>query len=448
MSTGRQNRNRESLELLKENLSAARTGGDPHEICLAAAKLGLVYYQIDRTSEGKKHLFEAEQIAKESGDYQLHTRFLGIQTLAYQVSNQLPSAFQTAQEIEKLADGANDRVTLCDALASQGQILIESGNEIKSIEKFNRALELAIELGDKRRKMNVLGALGHYSLTIASTDQAKTYFQQAHDLALELEDQISEIGFKGNLATVLEWKQDFSEAEKLFNEALEGLEEVGDQTAQLQALYHLAQISRKRQNDQKLIDYAERGVHLAQKAEEFAFSLAFYELLIAAYAHVGQTDQALTITNNAAEAARLSGDWEKEVGLLMTLAANKMLTEDYEEAIELYQNAQRVARKLNHHDKEAFIIGRIGVAMAELGRLAEAAHHHKIAIKVAGEMNLKALEAEQLTMLSLVFRDLDDLAKAKDLAKQALAIYEETEAQTDAEKVEQLISEIDAGMKS
>lgn len=431
-----------SIAVAKKALEAARTDGDQAKISAALTNLGFAMFQADKYKEGKRHFREADEICKALDDYSLTIHCLSIQAFAYHNTGQLPTAFEIAQKIQKMAEEENDQGGLIDALATQGQILIDSRDELQSVEKFNAALELAKEIEDKPREMKVLGALGHYSLTIASTDRAESYFKDARELAREIGDRQSEIGYHGNIGIVLEWQEKWTEAAQIFTEVLGYLEETNNRNAQLQPLYHLTNIAVKQKGDQKVIDYAQAGITVAKEVEDFGFSLAFYERLIPAYYRLGAADKAEVTLIEAVEAARKSGKLEKEISFRLSLGEAFILTERYEDAIEIYQGAQKGARRLNHHDKEAYTIGRIGVCLAELGRIDEAIHHHKIASKVAKEMNLEALEAEQLVMLSIIYRDMQESEKALEYANQSLGLYLGLEMEAEANKIKALIAEL------
>lgn len=430
------------IEMAENALEEARASGDQARISVALCNLGFAMFQVDKYSEGKKHFREADVTCGALDDYRLRLECLSIQAFAYHNTAQLPTAFEIAQKIQKIAEEEKDPGWLIDALATQGQILIDSRDEIQSLEKFKAALELAEEIKDQSRQMKVLGALGHYSLTIASTDQAESYFTQAHKLAQEIGDKQAEIGYYGNIGIVLEWKEKWSEAAQIFNEVLTYLQETENDQAQLQPLYHLVNIAGKQKDDQQVIDYALAGIETAIDQENFSFRLVFYEKLIAAYFRLGLKSKAEEYLSEAVEAAHKAADLEQEVSFRLSLGESYMLDEKYQDALEVYQGAQKAARRLNQHDKEAYSIGRIGVCLAELGRSDEAIHHHQIASKVAKEINLDTLEAEQLVMLAIIYRDLQEQEKALEYANQSLALYRELELDPEIEKIQSLISEL------
>lgn len=444
MTKSQQKKFRENLEKNKDELQQAKEIGDQKEISLAAANLGLTQFQIKKPKEGNKRFQEAERIAKELDDFDLLVRCLGLKTLAYQIAEQFPNAFKTAQKIQALAESHDDLGIQSDSLATQGQILIDSGDELGALEKLNAAQEILERINDKRRLMNLMGAFGNYSLMIAAAERAKSYFEQARDLARDLEDRQAEIGFHGNLGTVLEWEGNYSEAGQTFIDVLEFLQETDNLEAQLHALHHLTQVYSKKNDDIQIIKFAKMGIQASQQLEDNSFIFTFFEKLIPAYYRLEQIDEANEATSQAIETARVSKDKEKEVSFLTSLGESYFLSEMLDQALETYQQALEGAQRLQRQTDYAYLLGRIGVVLAELGKTDEAISYHNKAIKYAKENNLSQLEGEQLTMLAMAQLDINDLEDAKINCEEAIKVYSDANLNEEAEKARELLNSIKA----
>jgi tetratricopeptide (TPR) repeat protein len=424
----------------RKDLEESRASEDQFKICMSLTNLGSALFQANEFKEGTKSFREADKISKELGDYTLQVKCWGIQVFAYQISAQLPNAFEISQKIQTLAEAEEDLGVLADALATQGQILIESGDEIGSLEKFNSALSIAEEIEDKPRQMKILGAFGHYSLTIASGDQAESYFKQARDLACELGDRQSEIGFHGNLGALLKWKGDFQKAGKIFKEVLVYMREIGDQEAEIRALLHLIQVYDKLNDDNQCVKFAKEGLAVAKETNLDPF--VFSENLISALYRLEKVDEAHQATTDAIEMARAEKNREKEVNFLLSLGESYMLTDKLEEALETYQMALDGAQRLQRQVDRAYLSGRIGVILAELERFDQAINYHQEAIRLAREHNQPELEGEQLSLLAMAYMDNGELDTALDHADQSLQKYLDADLQVEADKVRKLISQI------
>lgn len=429
------------LSQARKNLVEARKSDDPRKISLAAANVGFALFRMDKFQEGLKHFNEVDQILKEVDDFNLQVHCLGIKTMAHQITEQYPQAFKAAEQIELLAVAKGDPQTQCDALTTQGQILIDSGEEVISLEKFNAALEIAEKIGDKHRQLNVTGALGNYCMAIASAEKAEAYFIKARGMARELGDRPSEIGFHGNLGALLEWKGDYLEAGKIFDEVVAFMRETGNKTAELQAYRHLVNVHSKQNDSEQVAHYAEKGVALAK---EFDNDLVyfFYEYLIAAFYRLNQVEKARTTTTEAIDMARAAKNRERELNLMLGLGESFMVTNQLEQALAIYQQALAGTQRLQRMNDKAYLLGRIGVIMAELNRMDEAIVHHEQAIELAQKHALLELEGEQSVMLAMAYFDQGKVADARRFCETAVSIYTKANLNEQAEKARSLLAEL------
>jgi len=424
-------------------LEQARAGKDQQKICLAAANLGLAYFRAKKFKEGESCFREAIEITKLVDDFQLTIRCLGIQSFANQIVGRLPTAFQIAQEIEALAGEQQDLGLKVDALGSQGQILIESGDELAALEKLNAAQDILDQLDDPRRKMNLLGAFGNYSMTIAAAEKAQKYFEEAREIAREIGDRNSEIGFHGNIGTILEWKGQHDQAAQIFVDVYNHVHEIGNHEAEIQALRHLTHVHIKKEADLEVIKYSQMGLDVARKIQS-ANVFYFYEHLIKAFYRQEQIDEAHQASLKAVETARKLKDRQKEVDFLLNLGESHMLNENLEQALDAYQQALEGTQRMQRMVDRAYLFGRIGIIMAEMDRLDEALDYHEKAVELARKHEIRELEGEQLVMLAMALFDKEEYAPAIKHCQQALEVFQELNLEHQAENTRQLIAEIEA----
>jgi tetratricopeptide (TPR) repeat protein len=295
MTKSKQGKQRQFLVDCRQALEEAQASGDEGQICLALANLGLAQFQIGRFGEGRLS-FDAAVERSQPGSIRIQAQCLGLKTLAYQEAERLPDAYNTAGEILSLAEAHGDKAIMCDALASQGQILLDSGEQINALERLEKANQIAIEIDDDRRLMNVLGALGNYSLVIASADKPILYYDQALTLARKLGDRRAEFGFLGNKGTVLAYQGENRQAVSAFEGVLSYIEEMGDQEAEVHVLRHLVRTNERVEDDGKVLDYGQRGYELASSFGDSEAALSFLEAIILAKYRSNQAEDARTLT--------------------------------------------------------------------------------------------------------------------------------------------------------
>ena len=443
MSKGQQKKSSQNIKLCREELIAAREGDDSRQISMTAASLGLALSQAYKSAEGLKYLNEAIQIAKKVDDLGLHVHCLGMKALAFQFIGRFPDAFKVAEEILKLGEKHEDDALRFDAFASMGQILMESGEEILALEKFKEAQEISDTIDDPRRTMNIRSAMGNYSLNVAAPDQAFDYFEDALAIAVSLGDKNTEIGLLGNLGTILSWKEQHREAVQAFEAVLDHVRKEGNKEVEAQTLRHLANSHNQLKQPNKVLEYAKAGLALDEWIDT-QITVFFYEKIIATHYKLGENEEAEAYTLQAIEFAASRGDEGKELDFLLSLGESFVLSGKPEEALDIYKKAVQKANNADRKKDAAYLTGRVGITLAELGQLSEAVTYHETAVKLAQERNLADLEGEQLLMLAIAYFEKNDNKKAQEYCQAAIQVYVKTGLKEDEQKARQLLAKIDA----
>ena len=442
MTSDKRNTQSEYLKVCREDLREARADEDECQIALTMANLGFALFQVRKYKEGLETFDEALDLAGNQEDPKVQIQILGVKTLAFQENNRLSDAYETTHEIIRLAEKHDEAGIKCDALLSQTQILLDSGEPTLAFEKLNDARQIAQQIDDKRRLMNVLGALGNYSLVVISLNQAQAYFDKALGLARELGDQRAEYGFLGNKGMVLAWQGQSDQAATTLEQVVSFVREQGECEVEVNALRYLMQAYRKLGNDEKILKHAQRGLELLEGSEsEVAFT--FLEAMILAYYRMNLVEAARQKTSDAIELAQSRGDLKKEFEMRLSLAEACIVSGELEAALETYTQTLELAKRLKHKKDEARLTGRIGFALAEMGRLDEAVPYHQRAVKLARDRDIPDLEGEQLSMLAIAYMDKRELEEAKEYALKAVEVYEAAELVDEAEKARSLISQME-----
>ena len=291
MPKSRQTQHTQNVRLCRDELSTARESGNDQHICIAAASLGLALFQVYKSTEGVKYFYEADQIAKQLDNLKLQVHCLGMKALAYQAVGRYPDAFRIAEEIFSLGEEHEDDGLRFDAFASMGQILMESGEPVLALEKFQEAQRISDALDDPRRAMNIRSAMGNYSLNVGSPDRAFTYFEDAMAIAISLGDKKTEMGLLGNLGTILSWKNQHQEAVQIFEQVLNYVREEDNKEIEGQTLRHLVNSHDQLKEYEKVLEYGKEGLALQDWLDDKT-TIVFYEKIISAYYRQNEIQEA------------------------------------------------------------------------------------------------------------------------------------------------------------
>jgi tetratricopeptide (TPR) repeat protein len=273
--------------------------------------------------------------------------------------------------------------------------------------------------------------------------QAETCFDKAARLANELGDTEARFGFLGNRGSVLAWQGRYKEAIPDFEKVLGFVRKQGEQSAEIQALRHLAQAHSKLKENDSALNYARQGVELC-KVNDDETMLSFYEIIIISYYRQGKIREAQVTNRDAISFARKLNNSAKELEFLLSLGEAQFLSELHEDALQTYQKALELAKQLSRRSDEAYLTGRVGVMLAELGQLDEAIQYHSQAVDLARLWLFPRLEGEQLSMLAMAHFEKGDIRQAREYCHLAIQVFSEAGLNEEIQKASQLFKQISA----
>src|SRR3989475_5222788 len=228
-----------------------------------------------------------------------------------------------------------------DALLHMGWVELRDNNSQGSFDYLNRALTLAVQLGNDEQKALILDAVGTAYQHMNKLDDALRNFQEALDVKRRLGD-------KAGIAETLEWMGQSQQyagksepARKSFEEALRLHREVGDKLG--------------------------LGGNLLDLAN-------FYE-------SVGQYDQALSMAKEGLPILREVGDRQNEATCLNEIGWIYLDKADYENAMTYFQQALDIRQKVGSPADIADTLYNIGDTYARTGRYGEGTDYYLKALE-------------------------------------------------------------------
>ena len=423
----------------QRDLTKAEGADDPRALSLAQANFGYALCLKKRYEQGMVYFNQAEKTAGlEVDDLDIIAHGLGLRILAYQQSKRLPDAFQTANKILLMAEQENHLGVECDALTSQGQVLLASGELEESYRRLQKAEQIAGDIQDDQRLMKIKGELAALSLAVPSLDQAEDYYRQAVELAERLEDVEAEMGYLGNVGAVMAWQGKDRQAVEIFQKVLAYEKDTGNSDRVIPLLKKLVESFHELQEDEQVLAYGIQGLEfLEDQNNELIYD--FLEPIITAYYRQGKIQEAHNMTSEAVTIARSTNDPEREAEFLMSLGESFLAADMLERALDTYQSALQVARKLDRNYYQAQLMGRIALVNAELGNLEKARDQHQQAVEMAQEYRLRELEGDQRSLLAMTYHELDELENARKQAELALDIFQKIDRDEKITKAQQLV---------
>jgi CHAT domain-containing protein len=350
--------------LAELNARAARRIGDAATLGSCLATLGWLYREGNRPGPALRAFTEAadifERIPGCEGLVAEAWRDIGI---IHQGQGQMADADKAYTELERRAAGSPR--LLCEAHTCRGQLHLIYGMAREAIERFQAALELSRQQGDRGGEAAALAGMGRANHMLGRLEAAERDHRAALELSQGLVEQHRREGAPAtyafvdeervgrhlaDLGAVLLARGRLADAELMLTEALERARRSGDRMAEQHragALGTLYQARAQRRPGRWLKLALEHHGHAAALAEEHGdeWSLASHLLNLGNdYAVGGRHGEARRCYERAAELARRrSGDdtrWRIEYAMGKLLAAegrHEAAYEHYGRAIELLE---------------------------------------------------------------------------------------------------------------
>jgi DNA-binding SARP family transcriptional activator len=267
---------------------------------------------------------------------------------------------------------------------------LESGGHYPdAVALHGHALRAAERLEDRHAAAQLRINLGVLHVQQARYDEAGVELQRAVDLALEVGDSLVRVRALGNLGHLYQWQGRYAEAARFLGEVVAVARHSGDRAGEARGLGNLGQV-RLRQ-----------GRH-PDAAHDLRASAAIChdigDAVGEAYAvlHLGHVELSSGRPVEAAalyEQARLVFSGTTELAgtayALDGLGGVDVLLGEHRRAADRLGEALELFRRIGERAGEARVSNSLGDAAASTGRPADAREHHLSALRIAGEIGYR-----------------------------------------------------------
>ncbi|XP_015751780.1 PREDICTED: uncharacterized protein LOC107331683 [Acropora digitifera] len=238
---------------------------------------------------------------------------------------------------------------------NQGTDFHSWGELGKTIEHYEKDLEIAIENGDRAREGNAYGSLGNAYRLLGDFRRAIEYHEKNSRLAIEIGDRAGEGEAYGNLGCTYDSMGDFHKAIEYHEKYLKIAIEIGDLDGKGRAIGGLGNAYDSQGDFRKAIEYHENALKIAKEIDDKE------DLNIAV--QVGDRAGEGTAYGNLGRAYQSLGEFRK--------------------AIEYHEEHLEIAKKVGDRAGEGRAYGNLGNAYQSLGDYQKAIEYHEKHLKIA-----------------------------------------------------------------
>ncbi len=295
---------------------------------------------------------------------------------------------------------------------------------------FDRALEIARQLGEVGEQAVILFERGSFEFNQAKFSEAMAFFQQALDLAQAVDARSLAARSWNGIGGVHTSRGEREEALSCYKHALNLARQVGNRGTEAAALTGIGILLRRRGELQAALTNLLTALDLNQSLGDRRDQGQVLLQLGVIYLTLGDTDQALRHNDQARELFHVIQDRGREGVALIQLGTVYSALKEWQAALENFEQAWIISS--SPETKNARRMGAamhgIGVARLNLGQTAEAIQSLERALPLRRDAGDRLGEAATLLELGEVYQGQGDWERAVSLTAEALQIGKQAEA--------------------
>lgn len=409
-----------AVDAYRQALDIAREVGDRRAEGVHLAHLGLVYCALSDL----RGALSAPAEAPEPG------------TLPQELLGEPQEPLGESQE--PLLDAQQPFSTADDLIAGAGppeELAGPTGYCRAAIAAFERALDIAREVGDRKAEGFNLGCLGDAYSALGQAPgahprdrrpaAARECYRQALAIAREVGDRRAEAHHLGRLGSVYGDLGEREQAIAALEQALIVAREIGDRQAEASHLGGLGEAYSASEQCERARTYFQQAVSVAHDLGDRRCEGNWLGDLAGTYSATGQYELAVRCYDRALEIAREIGDRENEATWLGNMGNAYVTMREVPQGIAAYEEALPIVRALGDRRNQEGLLGNLGNAYSVLRQWDKAAAAYESALATARETGHRRGEGIWLLNLSLT---LYEQGRREEAIAQATAARDVLEA--------------------
>jgi len=247
----------------------------------------------------------------------------------------------------------------------------------------------------------------------------------AKEEAVALKDDRSLIELNLSEAQYNLLKGNYIEAEEQLKVTLESSKKINYHNGEIISLRKLGVLAWRQGQNEKSMEYFERGLSLSQKFKIQKLSATFMNNIAVLKKNQGDISAAERLYNESLEIKRELGDKSGIAQSLNNLGILKKAQGDIAEAERLYNESLEIKRELGDKKGIAGSLNNLGSLKKAQGDIAEAERLYNESLEIRRELGYKSGIAESLNSLGILKKDQGDISEAEKLYNESLEIKRE-----------------------
>ena len=337
-----------------------------------------------------------------------------------------PGEYQRAKEYQEkalaIAIEVGDRKGEGTTCGHLGIVFHSLGEYQKAREYQEKALAIVIEICDRKGEETTCGHLGTVFRSLGECQRAKEYQEKALAIAIEIGDRQGEGTTYGNLGSVFDSLGEYQNAKEYHEKALAIAIEIGDRKGEGTTCGHLGIVFHSLGEYQKAREYQEKALAIAIEIGDRKGEETTCGHLGTVFRSLGEYQRAKEHHEKALAIAIEIGDRKGEGTTCGHLGIVFHSLGEYQKAKEYQEKALAIAMEIGDRNMEGTSYGNLGAVFDCLSEYQKAQEYHEKVLAIMIEIGDSEKEGTAYVNLGAVFEFPDEYQKAKVYEEKGLAI--------------------------
>lgn len=296
------------------------------------------------------------------------------------------------------------------------------GDPKKALESYGQALLLWIAVGDRLNEANTLNNIGIVYWKLSEFQKALEYYDRARPLLREVGNRKGEAITLNNIGLIYHGLGDLQKALEYFDRSLPERRAVGDRQGEAATLTNIGEVHRRLGELQKAIEYYEQALPLWRIAGNRRNEGLTLTNIGVVYVELGDPQKALEYYSQSLPLRRAVGDRQGEAQTLHNLGKAYASVGERQRALDYLNEALALFRAVSDRSGEAFALSSIGEAYSSSGDHLKALDYFDKSLSIRRVIGDRYGEAFTLTEIGLIYATLGEPQKALEHHLQALQL--------------------------
>ena len=334
----------------------------------------------------------------------------------------LRKAIAKWEEALKLYREAGDRRGEANTLTNIGQVYSDLEEKQKALEYYSQSLPLSRAVGDRKQEASILNSIGSAYSYLGEKQKAREYFSQSLLLYREAGNRYGEATTLNNIGLVYLELGENQKAKEYYSQSLPLFRSMGDRGGESTTLSNIGLAYSKLGESQKALEYYSQSLTLAQARGDRRGEAIALNNIGKVYSELGDNQKAKEYYRQSLPLRRAVGDRGGESTTLSNIGLVYSKLGENQKALEYYRQSLTLTQALGDRRGEGMALNYIGRAYSELGENQKAKDYYNQSLPLRRAVGDRRGEAITLNNIGLVYSKLGEKQKALEYYSQSLSL--------------------------